>query len=442
MKKSFVAVAAVLIVVLMVSLGVSYLVPVFDDLFDKKTYSQTKCLTDGVTADMNIYDLAKHYRDGNATVAVVVDGYNNTLRADDSTTLGSGVCIASNGYKTESGYTASKGSYIVTNYHVIDYFDSSEHSDCTVGIYVESEEYYNCNLLWFNKDNDVALLYCDDINLNYVTMKDRWVACDKGDRLDYEEVFTIGTPLQLDYLNRLTIGNIASNNSMIMATEEYIYTTNSGAGYKHYPSSSTILKYSVLSNLYEDVIDVSLGISPGNSGGGCFDANGYLIGLTTLGTDAEQTGGNQMNGVVPIYPIIKVLDRLIENKETSSNHKIYDFEVLGIKGLDAYEASYATSKKTSTKNSNYFLDEVLYSSVYTNAFNFNEDGYYILSNTGIVNIKANSVITGCKLNDEEVTDILDRNDLVYFLLRVKEGDSVKFFYTTSTGSENSLIVEF
>lgn len=431
MRKTLKATILTLAIVLAMSFLLSTItIPFFKNFFNKKTYSVTNCLTERINDDMDIYDIAKMYRDGNATVAVTVSGTNKTT-GESYIGHGSGVCVASNGYKTSllNGYTAKKGSYIVTNYHVIDIYDGNDYVNKELNILAEDENFYSAQLLWFNEDLDVAIVYSDDINLNYVSMKDRIIDCSSEYKLDYEQIFTIGTPVKLDYINRLTVGNVASNNPMQFYTLKKIYTNQNvqeNLSYSNFPTKNNIFPYTVLSNLYEDVIDISLGISSGNSGGGCFDSDGFLVGLTTLGTDVQQTNGNQMNGMVSIYPIIKVLDKVIDNHENRGTNTIFTFDTLGIKGLDAVEGAYVSYVKEDSKSQFYFLDGVVYPDSKKNVFDFDYEGYYIISNSGNTSLITDYFITSCKKNNESEVDIIDRNDFIYFLLNVNNGDKVTF----------------
>ena len=448
MKKRVGSLLISLIAVLAISfLTVNYALPFLNSLFGKRTYSQTNCLTDMITTEMDVYDIAKSYRDGKATVAVTVRG-KNTVDGDYYTSLGSGVCVASKGYETslKNNLVANMGSYIATNYHVIDFFDSQDFSNCTLSIMTDDENTYECELLWFNKDLDVALLYCDGVNINYVKMKDRVVDCAQEDKLDYEPIFAIGTPLELDYLNRLTLGNVASNNPMLFYTGQDIYLKYSAgmlSGYSNYTTSDYATSYEVLSNTYEDVVDITVGITNGNSGGGCFDENGYLIGLTTLGGNVSSTGGNQMNGMVPIYPIMQVLDKLIENNEADGNNTIYSLETLNIFGIDAYEASICSSVKTESFPY-YFIDGKFFSSSYNSDFNFADEGYYILinSNTSLKSLTKGCVVKSAQVEGEEIVEITDRNDIVYFLLSLDGGENVTINYQNSNGVAKSIKVSF
>lgn len=445
MKKSswFIAIVSLVVVLALSYLGSTYLIP----LFNRRIYSETSCLTDSITQDMDIYDIAKLYRNNSSTVEVIVTSVNSETGNTEGS-LGSGVVVASNGYQTslEGNYVASQGSYIATNYHVISNFDNSAYSSNSMKVRVDKKDgsgdlvegEYDASLLWFNKDLDVAIIYTEE-NFNYVKMADRWLFCSKEDRLDYEQVFTIGTPLDESYFNRLTIGNIASDNNMFMFTEKVIYPYTSLGTTKFYqsPKGSATTEYYVLDNVYEDVIDIALGISHGNSGGGCFDANGLLIGLTTLGTSAELTDGNQMNGLVPIWPIMQVLDKVIYNNEKGSTYTIYDLETTGIVGVDALEASLVKQKQAKSGFS-YFLDDKFYStSSYSYAFGFGSEGYYIIN--GGSKLGNNIIVTKCTLKDssgqtKQEQQIVDRNDFLYMLLMAESGDNLTVTYKTSADS--------
>ena len=411
MKRTWRAVVSTLLVVFIIASGINWLLPLFSS---PRTYSETNCLTEQITSGMDSYDIAKLYRDGNATMAVKVYGvHTQTGKAYSS--LGSGVCIASKGYTTsikngESNLVASKGSYIVTNHHVIDMVDNSSYSNTSISIVTEGEETYPCSLLWANKNLDLAILYCDEYNMNYITMKDIIIDCEEDEKFDYQEIFAIGCPLdEQDYLNRLTIGNIATNDVLEMYTTE------------------TYGMYNVVSNVYEDVVDIAVGITSGNSGGGCFDENGYLIGLTTLGTSESLTGGNQMNGMVAIYPIMTILDKLIENNEAGGNNTIYTLENIGLYGIDSIEAGIVSYQTIKNGTDWYYLNGQQYSSLsYSVAFQFADSGYYILKNSGASVFKTltSGTIVSCVDAEGKKWTINDRNDFIYFLLNLEKGDKI------------------
>lgn len=426
MKKTWLTLTMSMIFVLVVSVfGANFLFP----MLMANTYSETTCLTDQISDDMDVYDIAKLYRDNNATFAVLVEGVYPTGDENPDAFLGSGVCIASNGYETsslDSNIVASKGSYLVTNYHVIDPVFNSDYAYTTITVVTEDETTHDAKLLWANKNLDLAVLYCND-NFDYVEMQDRIIYPSAENAIDYEPIFTIGTPLDPENLNRLTRGDIANNNLMSGVT--IIYANS--------PDDEIIIG---LDNLYQDMIDISAGISGGNSGGGCFDENGVLIGLTTLGLSAGVTDGNQMNLIVPIYPVIEVLDKLISNKEQGTELSIITVEDLGIVGFDENEAStvsyyYEYEKAMAELEEKeyiyyYFEGEFFEDRYYADDFSFKGKGYYILRNSkgSLGGLSNGTVVKSVSINDQPAIEIENRNDFIYSLLKIDDGDEVTITY--------------
>lgn len=387
-------------------LGFSYVCTEFIIPFFKGhyTYSATQCLTDDITADMDAYAIADKYSEAGAVTRVAIS-YSLT-----EVSWGSGVCIASNGYKTtslETEYTASKGSYFATNYHVIDKVATS--SGYTINVEMEKKDEngdlsypsYSARLLWYNKDLDVAIIYTEQ-NFGYVAMRDNWIDYDSTGR-HRESVFVMGTPLDTQNRNRITTGGIGSISGL------------------HANTLTTVSGKEVVNNYYEDIIDLTADISSGNSGGGVFDSKGRLIALSTLGITYTDGGVTAFNGATAIYPVMKALDKVIINNETSTNYKIYDLEKLSIKGYDGNEANVIKSY------SNY-LDGNYYTNV-----SFNDYGYYVYSSSirlSRTTIKKVKLTRGENVIDE--VEILDRNDLIYILLKANEGDVLTVSFPSGT----------
>lgn len=389
-------------------LGVSYLCTEYIIPFFREhvSYSESQCLTDNITEGMDAYDIRDMYSQGGAVTRVVI------YRGATVVSHGSGVCVASNGYKTtslETQYTASMGSYYATNYHVIDAVISSssysievemEHKDENGDLSYPS---YTAKLLWYNKDLDVAIIY-SDYNSGYVTMRDNWIDYDQTGR-HTESVFTIGTPLDTMHRNRITLGGIAS----ISGIGSFTTTTISGR--------------IVVNNWYEDGMDLNLDIAPGNSGGGVFDDKGRVVGLSTFSMTYDEGGSAALNGAVSIYPVMKTLDKVIVNNEKSSSNKIYDLEKLNIKGYDANEANIIADYS-------YYLDGAYYTGA-----SLNEYGYYVKSSS--CGLTDKMVIKSASINDGGTVKIDDRNDLIYLLLKANAGDKLTVNYRTY-GSSNAL----
>ena len=472
-KKSFINVIVTLAIILLISFLVYYfIVPIIDN--SKKTYSQSNCLNDQITQDMDVYDIAKLYRD-NACVAVTVTGQSGFY---SYTSLGSGVCIAGKGFETNLDYIANNGCYIATNYHVIDMAVSGDYSNIEIEIITEDESSYGgCEILWYSKDFDLAIIYCgnEDLQLDYVRMMDRVVNCDDVDKIDIEQIFTIGSPLNLQNLNDFTTGYIRNDSLKTEYTGfyKYYYQQSIFGGFGNQsswhstededevPDGVPYYPLAYVDNVYEDVVSMSVEISPGNSGGGVFDERGNLIGLATLSTSVSSSNGNQINGFVNIYPLIQVLDRVIFNNENDGeDHFIYDLENLDLVGIDSQEAGIISSIKSQQENdedygsviqtisefADYYYFDGLYYNIeeYDEAFTFEDSGYYIISNASTISnmqyLTSGVVITQCAIGNITYT-IENRNDFLYMLLNIDAGESVTFTYLKDNVS-SSITVQF
>lgn len=285
--------------------------------------------------------------------------------------------------------------------------------------------------------------------MGWIEMKDRSVACSKEDKLGFSSIFTIGTPLNQQYQNTYSEGVVKNLNlELTSSTVTELYTYSSGGKFNYTTDkklaemalSTGVTEHIVFDNAYQDIVMMSCEITNGNSGGGVFDEKGYLIGLSTLGLSYESANTAAINFFVPIYPITLVLDRIIENKETNAGYEIYSPESMGLRVIDAQEASTVTATDSETGEvlneiifngqSYYYFDSEMYlAKNYRNAFAFENDGVYVINNTGAYSqLMANFVITGANKTDLTV-EINNRNDLLYFLLSCNKGEIVNFYGT-------------
>ncbi len=459
MKKNYFSIIMTLVLVLSVSFGAYYLINNWDNLF--KTYSDSYCITDRVTEGMTPNKIAKLYNE--ACVSVVVKSTPPT-RAYTNQSLGSGVCIAAKGYQTEGGYQANKGSYFVTNYHVVEQAVSPLYSNYTSQIKIQlfnEDSYHDARVLWSNSFLDVAILYCDDdLDIGWITMKDRVYACAEEDKLCYDDVFVLGNPLDIDYKGTLSIGYVSNNNFKLaegMVDELYMYSEGGSTKYvtdpNIYLSTSNFDKVEVLGNIYEDIVMMNCDITNGNSGGGVFDENGYLVGLATLGLNYTASNTMAINFFVPIYSAQLVLDKLILSNEGQGNQTIYEMSSLGFVGFDANEANVAAYKYVDNKITDrlisyngtlsYYYNGKFYKALdYSDDFKFDGDGVYILENYGAnAGFREGYSITAVDKNDPSArVQINTRNDLIYFLLGCNSGETVNVTITSKLGFSQGVTI--
>ena len=287
----------------------------------------------------------------------VVTVFVDNEQTDAQVSMGSGVCIRD-------------GGYIVTNYHVI--YSALSNDNLSISIYLNGQKStgYDAEILWSNSNLDVAILKCEKNDIPYVKAIDRVINNQNKLRL-LEPVIAIGTPIDFAYQNSCTYGYVSG-------LDRYTLSARSGL---------------LSQNVYEDLIQHTASISNGNSGGGLFDLNGNLIGLNTLGSDS----GNEMYFAVPIYPVLLVLDKVIENYNTNQQ---YVLPTIGISVID------------STICDIYNYDYINHNGLYVTLVE-NNDG----------NFQVGDVIIS--ISHDVFTYKIDcRNDLIYALMQLSSGQQV------------------
>lgn len=446
MKKGYVAVVMSLVIVLCLSFGCTIL---FSPLFSgKDRYKPSENLTASIEEGQSVQDIAKIYKQG--CVAVLCETkITQNLKVDHKIELGSAVCVASIGYSVNGGeYKVSKGSYFVTNYHVVSYACDEEFSNYTtnINIVIDNGEYtsYPADVIWSNRELDMAVLYSSSQidGLKWIEYKDRSINVKEEDKLMFDKVFTLGTPLSLNFLNTLSIGYVSNTypkmsntikNYYYIQTEDEVIGSSNKFNFKDPADERKIVTTQVIENVYENLIMINLDITHGNSGGGLFDEKGYLIGLTTCGLDSDQTNGAQLNFATPIYPLSTILDRLILANETNSEDQIITYKSLGLSVCDYYMIS-ATLNVSDTKTPFYYIDGHMMSK--NDSFvDFEEDGVYICANYNtegiITKLEKGKIITSIANNRGLKADIKNRNDLIFYLLNCKKGDIIEISFAGS-----------
>lgn len=452
MKKKIFAIFLSFVLVFSIALGGYFLVDL-NLQNQNKTFSNTCNLTQKVDKNMDRVDIASLYI--NSCVSVYVE------TKDIGYSVGSGTCVAAKGYKTSSGYVAQRGAYFVTNYHVISNLVEEDYAEFDSKAYIilnsqDSLNKHECKLIWQDKDVDMALLYCDDNlvadidNFGWIEIKDRTIDCEDNQRLNFDRVFTIGTPLNLEYQNTLALGYLSNQRLKESYTSKELFVYNSGSSYKFttnervIPNRQTLYYYDVLNNAYQDLIMMNLDITNGNSGGAVFDESGYIVGLSTLGINYQLANTSALNFAVPIYPLTKVLDKAIEfNEGASQTHNIIKIQDLNIYGGDVNELAFmydfGAIKETGEKS--YYFDGRFYNAQELNKYkDYEGEGFVVFSSEG--EIEEGFIITSI-IKDDVESLIKDRNDLIYFLYSCEKGDEItlKGNDFNSNLQEKSYIIE-
>lgn len=266
-----------------------------------------------------------------------------------------------------SGVIISEDGYIITNHHVIEGANS-----VTVTLR-DGNTSYTAAVIGSDSDNDIALLKVDATGLTPATFGDS----SKLAVGDY--VVAIGNPLG-ELGGTVTDGIISA-----LARDVTIEDQN-----------MTLLQ-------------TNAQISPGNSGGGLFNATGELIGIVNAKDSATEVEGIAF--AIPINNVLDIIDDL----------KSYGYVTgkidLGMQITDI------TSK-----------DTAFY-------YGVNQTGCYVLSVTRGSNAETAGFTTGDLITKVNGTSVSSSADVEKALENSKVGDNVKFtVYRNGTTKDLSLIL--
>lgn len=230
--------------------------PLNEILISSRTYSDTVELADNVTP------------------AIV--GITSADTSGES--VGSGVCIASDGY-------------ILTNAHVL-------LNPNYIRIHLSNGESGSASLIWEDESQDIAVVKTQ-LTLPYLSL------ADIDDIHVGEDVLAVGTPLTLSLKHTFTKGIVSALNRT--------------------------LKVSGFSgeSLMQNLIQHDASLNPGNSGGPLLNNRGEVVGINTL----KISGGEGIGFAIPVKSIASVLNNIVTDSE-------YDIPYLGVYGYDSEIACY------------------------------------------------------------------------------------------------------
>lgn len=201
-----------------------------------------------------------------------------------------------------SGVIISADGYIVTNQHV------TEDSDALRAVLWDKTEYYVYRdstegagrYVGEDSISDLSLIKIEpgaDTELPHATL-------EVGDSLRYAQtVFAVGNPLGIG--TSVTMGHISS------------------------PARDV-----TVSGITSSMIQMDASVSPGNSGGGLFDAYGHLIGIVSSKSKGEGVEG--IGYAIPMSTVTKVIDNLSKYNYVKGRPLI-GVTVVSINSLDGYD---------------------------------------------------------------------------------------------------------
>ncbi|MGN1032153.1 MAG: S1C family serine protease [Intestinibacter sp.] len=213
----------------------------------------------------------------------------------ESTGVGTGIIVDSNGY-------------ILTNSHVI-----SDGQARTVNVLFSDGSTIDGNVAWYDSQLDLAIVKVQKTGLTAAELGD-------SDSVSIGDIsIAIGNPYGLDLASTVTQG-IISGLDRTISTQE---TTMTG------------------------LIQTDASINSGNSGGPLLNTNGQVIGINT----AKASEGEGLGFAIPINTAKPIIESIIE-KGT------YEKVTLGIKGTDAETYAKYTNQQLSSESGVYVSEVV------------------------------------------------------------------------------------
>ena len=167
---------------------------------------------------------------------------------------------------TGSGVVVTNYGHVLTNYHVVE-----GATRVTVTTAVDESE-HEAQLVCYDADQDIAVLYVPGLNLPAVALGD-------SDQLQVGEwAIVVGNPLGEDFARTMTVGVVSALDRQV--------------------SDTSTDRYGRRTTITNTMIQVDAAINSGNSGGGMFNTLGQLQGIparkysssSLLSTDVDNIG--------------------------------------------------------------------------------------------------------------------------------------------------------
>ena len=248
--------------------------------------------------------------------------------------------------------------YIITSYHVIEGYTD-------INVYNNKKKSQRADIIDYDENSDIAILSIDnDLGLKEIDISN-------SDKVDIgDEIYVVGTPLNIDYINTISKGIITFVNREI--------TIDTNDGYRNFKT-----------------IQVDAKVDNGNSGGPLLNNKGEVIGMMSM----KEYNLDGISFAIPINIVIDVVKKLesskldrpnlgavicnTTNKELLIEYQLEIIDITGVVVLDIKES-------------------------------------YPLQKSGL---KKGDIIT--KFNNEEITNI---NELKNKLYKTKKGYTVIIEY--------------
>lgn len=304
---------------------------------DKNNTDTTNAVSSTVNG-MTTSDIVK--KTANSVVEIFTEGTVTGSFARQYVTQGAG-----------SGVIISEDGYIVTNHHVIDGANK-------LTVTLRDGTSYDAQLIGSDEENDIALIKIDASGLTAATFG------NSSDLVVGDYVVAIGNPLG-------TLGGTVTDGII-----------------------SALAREVTIEGQNMTLLQTNAQISPGNSGGGLFNANGELVGIVNAKDSATEVEGIAF--AIPVNNVVNI-----------------------IKDLKDY--GYVTGKISTGMQ---FVDINSYDSAFY--YNVNQLGVYVLSVDSGSNAEAAGFTSGDLITAVNGTEVSSSSEIDKALENSKVGDKVTF----------------
>jgi len=288
----------------------------YDDLYSKGEY--TGSFLQFVKEYLNVYDADSEVITSRcllSSVSVSAYFYYLGLKYVNN---GSGVIYQINETDNEV--------YILTNYHVVYVSENAEiSSEITINLYgsESTEDEIECSYVGGSESADVAVLKVEDVGAQEIIESD----AEAIEVAEYNDI----TPGE----DVIAIGNAKGEGITVVAG-----IVSADNRYINYEISSTIYTHRVF--------QMDAQTNGGNSGGGVFNSDGYLIGLVNAGHISKQTSSGLdivegMKYAIPVTQVVAVAEYVIEYCNGTNKTKAcaldFGMETIGANSEAVYDTA-------------------------------------------------------------------------------------------------------
>lgn len=358
--------------------------------------------------DVTVQDLFDRYKEEYGDALTYEEFLNKylTLNAEPSESVVGEALLSSFTVYAANNQTSQQGSavlyainedkndaYLLTNYHVAyisGTFSGSIASRITCSLYGNAQTSFNCTYMGGSASSDIVLLRANLTDIRAVNDQIKPVTLASGYSVG-ETVYAIG--------NAEGEG-ISATKGIVSVDSENIYMEVDGTRRTH------------------RAMRIDAAIYHGNSGGGLFNINGELVGITNGGDQDDQN----INYAIPL-PLVKgTADNILHYYSDNDSSTM----------LGAYKATLGIN--VTSENSRYIYDEQ------TGKGHIKEDltvsSVNSLSIASSMGLRAQDVLTKIIVNETEFP--LERSYNIYdALLTARAGDTLKVVYKRSGANETT-----